>query len=118
LSDQRDEPEVVLARQIDKASAELAGSMSELVRPELAWWLLLNLSSAGAAQIHVLSLVSNGLRRMTQLPQDRFVDPSEDPDDVIGRVADHLSRAEDLIQRAVLALHEARTEVEVLQTLP
>ena len=48
------EPEVVLARQIDKASAELAGSMSERVRPELAWWLLLHLSSAGAAQIHVL----------------------------------------------------------------
>jgi hypothetical protein len=30
-------PEVVLAMQIDQASAELAESMSELVRPELAW---------------------------------------------------------------------------------
>jgi hypothetical protein len=118
LSDKRDEPEVVLARQIDKASAELAGSMSELVRPELAWWLLLHLASAATAQIHVLSLVAGGLRRMTQLPQDRFVDLGEDPDDVIDRVAGHLTRAEDLIQRAVFALHEARTEAEELQTLP
>jgi hypothetical protein len=118
LGDVKGEPEVVLARQIDKASAELGGSMSELVRPELAWWLLLHLGSAATAQIHVLSLVAGGLRRMSQLPQDRFVDPSEDPDDVIDRVAGHLTRAEDLIQRAVIALHEARTEVEELQTLP
>ncbi|MFG1819626.1 hypothetical protein ACGFIF_38100 [Kribbella sp. NPDC049174] len=112
------EPEVALARQIDKASAELAGSMSELVRPEVAWWFLLRLSSAGAAQIHVLRLVAAGLHRMTQMPQDRFVDPSEDPDDVIDRMAGHLTRAEDLIQRAVTALHDARTEIEELQTLP
>jgi hypothetical protein len=61
--------------------------MSELVRPELAWWLLLHLSSAGAAQIRVLRLVAAGLHRMTQLPQLRFVDQSEDPHDVIDRVA-------------------------------
>ena len=73
---------------------------------------------AGAAQIHVLSLDADGLHRMTQLPQDLFVDPSEDPDDVVDRVAGHLTRAEDLIQRAVTALHDARAEVEELQTLP
>ena len=69
---------------------------------------------AGAAQIHVLSLVADGSHRMTQLPQDLFVDP----DDVVDRVAGHLTRAEDRIQRAVSALHEAHAEVEELQTLP
>jgi hypothetical protein len=79
--------------------------MSELARPELAWSLLLHLSSAGGAQTPC-SLAA-GLHSMTQLPVDRFVDPSEDSADVIDR-----ARAEGLIQRAATALHDARTEVE------
>jgi hypothetical protein len=55
---------------------------------------------------------------MTVLPEDRFVDPSEDPDDVIARVAAHLSRADFLIRSAVTSLDEACTEIRELQTFP
>jgi hypothetical protein len=61
---------------------------------------------------------SDGLHRMTVLPEDRFVDPSEDPDDVIARVAAHLSRADFLIRSAVTSLDEACTEIRELQTFP
>ena len=73
---------------------------------------------AGAAQIHVLSLVADGSHRMTQLPQDLFVDPSEDPDDVVDRVPATCPGQKISFNVAVTALHDARTEVEELQTLP
>ena len=55
---------------------------------------------------------------MTVLTEDRFVDPSEDPDDVIAPVVGHLSRAGFLIRSAITSLDEARTEIGDLQTFP
>ncbi|MFC5262416.1 TetR/AcrR family transcriptional regulator [Kribbella qitaiheensis] len=47
-----------------------------------------------------------------------LLDPSEDPDDVITRVAGHLSRADFLIRSAVTSLDEACTEITERQPFP
>lgn len=47
-----------------------------------------------------------------------LLDPSEDPDDVITRVAGHLSRADFLIRSAVTSLDEACAEITERQPFP
>ena len=47
-----------------------------------------------------------------------LLDPSDDPDDVITRVAGHLSRADFLIRSAVTSLGAACKEIRELQAFP